>query len=342
MIGLVTYPQLVPVLAERLPAIADLPPIGDAPPDPEAMRAWESFNSGVDGYVAPDVRTYETVAPGPHGEVPVRVYRAGDDASRGLVWAHGGAFMFGDLDMPEADVVAREIAQRAGAVVVSVDYRLCHGGVHFPVPHDDVHAAFAWAAGNTELLPSGAAWAIGGASAGGNLAAGVAQRLRDEDAVVADALVLAYPVLHDPLPAGPEEHRARIESLPAGLRFTPEATAGINRNFLGPNPPDVPYAFAGLGTVDGLPPTLIVVCEYDDLLPSGADFAQTLEHHGVDVQLKIVEGVTHGHLNIPGLPEALNSLQMISDFLTLHDLIAGLTGQRADEGNRTPVFSLGS
>ena len=127
--------------------------------------------------------------------------------------------------------------------------------------------------------------------------------------------VLAYPVLHDPLPAGSEEHQARLASLPAGLRFSPEATAGINRNFLGPNPPDVPYAFAGLGNVDGLPPTLIIVCEYDDLLPSGEEFADELELGGVDVQVEIVRGVPHGHLNIPGLPEALTSMQTMSDFL---------------------------
>ena len=78
----------------------------------------------------------------------------------------------------------------------------------------------------------------------------------------------------------------------------------------------MPYAFAGLGSVDGLPPTLIVVCEYDDLLPSGTEFAETLEQHGVDVRLEVVEGVTHGHLNIAGLPEALTSMQTISDFLT--------------------------
>ncbi len=140
--------------------------------------------------------------------------------------------MFGDLDMPEADVVGREVAHRAGAVVVSVDYRLCHGGVHFPVPHDDVHAAFVWAATEADLLPNGARWAIGGASAGGNLAAGVAQRLRDDGAPVADALVLAYPVLHDPLPAGSEEHQARVASLcpPAcgSRRRRPPASTGTS------------------------------------------------------------------------------------------------------------------
>ena len=310
-----TSPRLVPVLAERLPLVADLPPIDLGPPDPDAMAAFARFNAGVDGYVAPEVDAIDTVAPGPHGDIPVRVYRADDDPECGFVWAHGGAFMFGDLEMPEADVVARELAHRTGAVVVSVDYRLCQGGAHFPVPHDDVHAAFVWAATESGLLPNGARWAIGGASAGGNLAAGVAQRLRDDGATVADALVLAYPVLHDPLPAGSEEHRARVASLPAGLRFSPEATAGINRNYLGPNPPDVPYAFPGLGKVAGLPPTLIILCEYDDLLPSGQDFADDLEQSGVQVQVEIVAGVTHGHLNIPGLPEALTTIETMSDFL---------------------------
>ena len=310
-----TSPRLVPVLAERLPAIADLPPMGAGPPDPSAMAAFARFNAGIDGYVAPDVETVDTVAPGPHGDVPVRVYRAREGSSRGFVWAHGGAFVFGDLDMPEADVVGREVAYRAGAVVVSVDYRLCHGGIHFPVPHDDLHAAFVWAATEADLLPSGTRWAIGGASAGGNLAAGVAQRLRDDGAPVADALLLAYPVLHDPLPAGSAEHQARLAALPAGLRFSPEATAGINRTFLGPHPSDVPYAFAGLGNVDRLPPTLIIGCEYDDLRPSGDGFADQLAHAGVDIQVEIVRGVPHGHLNISGLPEALTSMQTMSDFL---------------------------
>ncbi len=68
----------------------------------------------------------------------------GDTNRPGLVWLHGGAFVGGDLDMPEADWVARQICDRAGAVVVSVDYRLAVGGVTYPVPHDDVVAAVRW------------------------------------------------------------------------------------------------------------------------------------------------------------------------------------------------------
>ncbi len=212
--------------------------------------------------------------------------------------------------------MSREIVARSGLTVVSVDYRLCVGGVHFPVPHDDVHAAFGWASGASGLLPAGAPWALGGASAGGNLAAGVGQRLRDEGVGVA-ALVLGYPVLHDPVPPGSPAHDERMAALPSVLRFSPESTSEINRNFLGENASDVAYAFPGLGEPAGLPRTLVVLCEYDDLRPSGERFVvEQLRAAGVSVDVDLVAGVPHGHLNIPGLPAALRSLAGIADFLT--------------------------
>src|SRR5699024_12265747 len=102
-------------------------------------------------------------APGPHGPVPVRIYTPTAPAGAPrpvLVWCHGGAFMHGDLDMPEGDHVARGVAGRADAVVVSVDYRVCAeptelGGqaarqipgtvaeVRAPVPLNDVCPAVA-------------------------------------------------------------------------------------------------------------------------------------------------------------------------------------------------------
>jgi acetyl esterase len=307
---------LVPVLAERLPRIADMPPFTAGPPDPDAIAAFEAFGAPVGGYARPDVDVVDAVAPGPHGDVPVRIYcPPAGTATRGLVWVHGGGFVAGDLDMPESDVVARELTARANMVVVAVDYRLCVGGVHFPVPHDDVHAAVVWAATSSDLLPSGARWALGGASAGGNLAAGVAQRCRDEGTVVPDALVLAYAVVHDPVPDADDEQSARLEVLPAVLRFPAEARTFINRNFLGEHDSDVPYAFAGRGDVRDFPRTHIIVCEFDDLAPSGQLFAQQLGEAGVDVELEVVLGVPHGHLNIQGLTETLHSIDGIVGFL---------------------------
>ena len=95
----------------------------------------------------PEVAVRSGAAPGPHGPVSVRVYEpspAGGIGRPCLIWLHGGGFIGGDLDMREADWTAREICARAGAVVVSVDYRLAVDGVHYPVPHDDAVAAIAW------------------------------------------------------------------------------------------------------------------------------------------------------------------------------------------------------
>src|SRR5947209_10853361 len=145
--------------------------------DPAQRARLDEYTSTAGARPAPEVATREDAAPGPHGPVPVRVYEpAGGGTDRPcLVWLHGGAFRFGDLDMPEADTTAREVCDRAGAVVVSVDYRLAVDGVHFPVPHDDVVAAVRWVRDSATVLRVDAdRISLGGASAGGNLAAGAA------------------------------------------------------------------------------------------------------------------------------------------------------------------------
>lgn len=310
--------NLDPLLAARLPLLDGVPELGTRPPTPDEMRRFDAFSATVDGYVAPQVEVVAAAAPGPHGDVPVRVYsRPGDVGTRrGLVWAHGGAFLFGDLDMPEADVVARELVSRTGMTVVSVDYRLCQGGVHFPVPHDDLHAAYRWASGPDGPLGAGVPWALGGASAGGNLAAGVAQRLRDEGTTAPEALVLAYPVAHAPVPRGSVEHQAAMAQLPPALRFSPESTEFINRNYLGGLPVDVPYAFPGLASVAGLPRTLVMVCEFDDLRPTGEQLTDQLIAAAVPTTVDFVSGMLHGHLNMPGHPAALRSMSGMARFLS--------------------------
>jgi len=311
----VTSAALTPILADRLSALDEVPASTDGSPSPELLAALDAFGATVGDYRAPDVDVIEAAAPGPHGTVPIRIYQSTNRRpSHGLVWVHGGGFMFGDLDMPESDVVARELVVRASIVVVAVDYRLCVDGVHFPVPHDDVHAAFEWASKSTLLRDEGG-WAIGGASAGGNLTAGVAQRLRDEGAG-ASALVLAYPVVHHHLPGGSPVHRARLATLPAALRFPAAMTETINANFLGGNDAETPYAFAALGDLHGLPRTLVIVGDHDELTPSGEDFARRLAECAVPVEMDRVVGVAHGHLNVPGLPEALASIDRIADFVT--------------------------
>ncbi len=302
-------------LDERLPLINELPPFGPTPV-PEEIAAFDAFAAPVDGYAPPEVATEDLEIPGPHGSIPVRVYRPEGDARFGFVWIHGGGFVFGDIDMAESDTVARELAVRAGAVIVTVDYRLCQGGVHFPVPHDDVFTAYRWAT-TAGLVPAGASWAVGGGSAGGCLAAGLAQRLRDEGTPTA-AQVLVYPVLHDPVPQGDPTFQERMTALPVVLRFPPEFTRFLNSNYLGENPSDVAYAFAGEGDVSGLPPTLTTVADHDELRPSGERYAAQIEESGGSVEVEFVADSPHGYLGTGGLSSATTSLERITAFLLEH------------------------
>jgi acetyl esterase/lipase len=288
-----------PDVAARLHLLDGIPSIQAAMGDPELDRKFREFAS-PDLPAAPDALVQDLLLDGPHGPVPVRVYEPADgaDARPALLWLHGGAFMFGDLDMPEADRTAREIAARGGAVVVSVDYRLAVGGVHFPVPLDDCVAATRWLRAHAgELGVDPGRISLGGASAGGNLATAAALRLRDEDGWQPYSLIPVYPVLHHVLPEPTPELAVLLDDVPPVLRFTPPATAGINANYLGGQPADG-YSFPALADVSGLAPTLLVIAEYDDLRTSAEAFADQLETAGVDVGLVLAEGMLHGFLNL--------------------------------------------
>ena len=175
---------------------------------------------------------------GPHGPVPVRIYEpagGGGPAARAWSGLHGGAFLGGDLDMREADWTAREVCARAGAVVVSVDYRLAVDGVCYPVPHDDTVAAVTWVRDNAEALGIDASRiAVGGASAGANLTAGAVLKLRDRDGWLPSALVFVYGVAHPVVPPASPALAAALAELPPLLAPPPgERDDFLTVNYLG-------------------------------------------------------------------------------------------------------------
>lgn len=273
---------------------------------------------------APEI--HDETVPGPHGPVPVRVYTPAHPAEVGVVWLHGGAFCMGDLDIPEADWVSRCLAE-AGIATVSVDYRLAVDGVHFPVPSDDVLAAWRWATTDHRLGVAPARWHLGGGSAGGNLAASVAQQLRDTDGRLPRSTVLVYPVLHDELPPAPPELRARLAELPPEQRFTPEESARLNLNYVGdPGLLKHPYAYPANGTLTGLPPTLVITADVDDLRPSGEAYAAALAGAGVDVSVVREVGVCHGHLNDPTSAGAQRTVERMVAWLSRTDLLGEAHG----------------
>ncbi|MDN8547839.1 alpha/beta hydrolase fold domain-containing protein [Microbacterium sp. NM3R9] len=247
----------------------------------------------------------------------------------GLVWMHGGGFAYGDLDMPEADAVARGLAAR-GTTVVSVDYRLApipagwdgaddagpdRSEHRFPAASDDVLRAWRWAGENAERLGV-SRLAIGGASAGANLAAGATLRLLGSGDPAPALVVLAYPTLLAVQPAPGLSLRAALDAHPEFDRFGPDVVRAMYENYLGRPVVGAPVAAVpGLASVDELaafPPTFIVTSEIDELSVSAEVFAATLRTARRSVDLVVEPGTDHGHLNRPELPAAAASIDRIA------------------------------
>jgi len=275
----------------------------------------------------------------------VRVYPADQPNGSMLVWLHGGAFMFGTIDMAEADHVARSLSD-AGTTVVSVDYTLAPLDAlpalgppaplegmptpeqmraemeaagprsRYPVASLQTVAAFDWAVHNADRFgASPDRVALGGASAGGNLAAGAAVRLRDRAASVPHLVALVYPVLHAPLPVANAELEGLLAGLPPALTFPPESTDAINSNYLGDAAPDL-YAFPGGNDMTGLASTLIVTADRDRLRASGELFAAELALAGVNVSIVRQRGAMHGYLNEIGDSAAESTLALVAHAVT--------------------------
>ncbi|WP_431198106.1 alpha/beta hydrolase [Leifsonia xyli] len=174
------------------------------------------------------------------------------------------------------------------------------------MPSDDVLAAWQFAVANSaELLGVGPdELLLGGASAGGNLTAGVVARLRDAGKPLPAGLILVYPALdpdgaHPGAAPDPDSPFARLS-----VNYAGSARALQN-----------PYAFPGLGSVGGFPPTLVVVSEKDGLRPSGETFAQRLVRAGRDATLHLEPDADHGHIDEPSDPAALRTIEAIADWV---------------------------
>lgn len=285
----------------------------------------KDFDAPLVEYSSPDVEIESTKIPGPQGEIPIRLYRprhAGRSSEKlpGLIWFHGGAFLFGSLDMNEADVVSREIAARAQTIVMSVDYRLVTSESKFPTCQIDSLAASQWFLENLEKLSVDVSnVVIGGGSAGAALAASTALRLRDMELLAGIRTMLIYPTLHSSLPEPSQELASKLGELPKPLVFDPEWTNWISQQ-LGAEFVDKSFHInpGDHSNLEGLTQTLIINSEYDSLRSSGEKYAQQLAAAGNDVKLFTQNGAIHGHLNRhPGESWSMDqSLQIMSDFIT--------------------------
>ncbi|MBL7260339.1 alpha/beta hydrolase [Paractinoplanes lichenicola] len=220
------------------------------------------------------------------GGVPARLYAARVDAPL-FVYLHGGGWCYGSIET--VDRFCRRVADRSGCAVLSVGYRLAPEHP-FPAALQDVEAVLAYVrkAGAAELGADPSRLAIGGDSAGGQLATVAARRQRDA-ATPLDLQVLIYPAI-DPMTASESFDEVGSYGLDrASMKLAWETYV--------PDPmtrftPDVaPLAAEDLA---GLPPTLIITAEYDALRDEGADYADALTAAGVPVVHTRYMGVNHG------------------------------------------------
>jgi acetyl esterase len=267
------------------------------------------------------VSTTDVAIPGRHGDVPGRVYSTGAPADRAFVWVHGGSWIGGSLDFAESHWPALVLASE-GIPVLALDYSKALNGVHFPVPSDDVVDAWNWISTHPEALGVTADQLhLGGASAGADLVAGAALRLRDGDGdgggMLPRTVTLVYPLVHSELPPVSAELAAAIGAEADG--FDPESTREATLNYVGdPALMSDPYAFAANGSAAGLPPYFVLNSERDILRASGEAYAAQLAEAGNDLLVVTEPGVGHGHFHQPHDPRARASVQRVVEWIRSH------------------------
>lgn len=237
--------------------------------------------------------------PGPDGPVTVRIYRpeaAVGAAVPTLVYAHGGGWVFCDLD--SHDGLCRDFANRLPAVVVSVHYRRAAEEGQWPAAAEDVYATTVWAAEHiAELGDDAGALVVGGDSAGGNLAAVTALMARDRRGPRLAGQLLLYPVIAADFdtPSYRQFGRGYYNPLPALQWYWDQYVPKVSDR-------THPYA-SPLHAEDlsGLPPAVAVVAGHDPLRDEGIAYAEALRRAGVPVVQRYFEGGVHGFMTMPSL-----------------------------------------
>lgn len=296
------------------------------PPFPDVLRLVEAAGGVPDGTrwqrrllaQRPDLRgvRIRDIDSDVEGRLRGRLYlppMEAPAATAALVWVHGGAFVIGSLDQKEARWPAIELAA-AGIPVISVDYRMCISGVHYPAPQDDVLSAWRWATTHSdELGVDPSLLHLGGGSAGGCLVAGAVVRLRDAGEPLPASLYLAYPVLQGELPLPSSEAKAVLASADGA---SDEWIRDMFTNWSGPASWQDPLVSPGVADLTGFPPTYVLTCGRDSLRRGSEPFAERLRLSGVPVWHDVLDDSEHAPLDRPGTPDGEQALHRLRAWLT--------------------------
>ena len=234
--------------------------------------------------------------PGPDGNVPVRIYTPeGDGPFPILVWYHGGGWVVGDLE--SADPTARHLCKGAACVVVSVDYRLAPE-TKFPGPAEDCYAATVWAAENAASFGGDAPrLAVGGDSAGGNLAAAISLMAADRGGPSIVHQLLVYPVTERNYKTPSYSQNAE------GFLLARDAMIWYWDAYLA-SEADASNPYAAPMQADSLagqPSALVITAEFDPLRDEGEAYGKRLQEAGVETTISRYDGMIHGFFGMVGI-----------------------------------------
>ena len=279
---------------------ANLPELWQLTPNDaraEYVRRTNRLKADVDIY-----RSEDRDIDGPGGRIPIRIYTPRELASNEklpvLVWYHGGGYVIGDLDTH--DWACRALANETDCIVVAVDYRLAPEH-KFPAAVEDCYAALKWVVNNaSEIHGDAARIAVGGDSAGGNLATVVCILARDDGSPKICFQLLVYPV------TAPEPETKSHHAFAEGYLLTRKTITWFFTHYLrGPkDTQDFRYAPLEADDLSSLPPALIIVAGYDPLRDEGVEYAEAMIHAGNRVRLSNYEGMVHGFFLMGGMVDA--------------------------------------
>ena len=247
--------------------------------------------------------------PGPAGDLPVRIYRPDLDARTlpALVYFHGGGHVIGNLDTHDA--VARNLCNGAGCIVVSVDYRLAPEH-KFPAAAEDAFATVRWcAARGAEVGIDTRRMAVGGDSAGGNLAAVATLMARNAGGPAIRLQVLVYPVTD--YACDTESYRTYSDGY--GM-LDARSMRWFRDHYLRGEADRLDWRAAPLRTGDlgGLPPALVLTAQCDVLHDEGEAYARRLRSAGVEVDHRDIPGMIHGFFTMaPAIDGAVRAQALV-------------------------------
>jgi len=264
----------------------------------QAREAFEALKLPIPGEAVASVQDLRL--PGPAGEIPVRLYvpEGAPEPSGALVYFHGGGWVIGSLETH--DSLCRALANRSGARVVSVDYRLAPEH-RWPAAAEDCYAMACHLAEHGAALGiDGARLAVGGDSAGGNLAAVVALLARERGGPRLRHQVLIYPVTDC------DFERPSYRENGEGYFLTTDAMRWFWDHYVPDRARRGDWSCAPLRAekLEGLPPATVITAEYDPLRDEGEAYAERLREAGVPTTLTRYEGQIHGFVSLLDLLDA--------------------------------------